>query len=123
MLSRYVLSLLCIVVFASSSLAQDDVMEKIRLLELQIQELKLLKEQQSVTEAKFNDCMKVVSRERFCTCISSNLPLEVGFEKYVHTLLTSRDKLGYTVMTVDQKKVVDATAEVREKCTEKGLFK
>jgi hypothetical protein len=110
--------------FSSSvAFAQDDVMDKIKLLEQQILELKVLKQQQTVTEVKFNHCMKVVARDKFCICVSETLPREVSFEQYVHTLLAAPDKPGYESMTVDQKKSIDATIEVREKCIEKGFFK
>jgi hypothetical protein len=98
-------------------------MEKIRLLEQQIQELKALKQQQAITEVKSEQCMKAVAREKFCGCISQNLPLEVSFEEYVHTLVTPREKLGYDSMTSGQKKLVDAILDAREKCIEKGFFK
>jgi hypothetical protein len=123
MLLRSVLIMLLLSVSVPLAFAQDDVMDKIRLLEQQIQELKALKQQQAVTEIKLDHCMKAVAREKFCTCVSEKLPLEVGFEQYVHTLVTSREKLGYGAMTPEQKKVVDATIETRDKCIEKGFFK
>ncbi len=98
-------------------------MERIRILEQQIQELKVIKGQQAVAAAKYDDCMKAVSREKFCTCIGSSLPPAVGFEQYVHTMVTSRDKLGYDSMPVEQRVLVDATVAAREKCIEKGFFK
>ena len=120
---RSILIILALLLYAVPSSAQDDVMEKIRLLEQQIQELKLLKQQQTVVEIKSDHCMKAVAREKFCGCVSQNLPLEVSFEEYVHTLVTPRERLGYQTMTAEQKKTVDATLEVREKCIEKGFFK
>jgi GTPase Era involved in 16S rRNA processing len=115
--------LFCLTVSASAVYAQDDVMDRIRLLEQQIQELKALKQQQAVTEVKMEHCMNAVARERFCSCVSEGLPREVSFEQYVHTLVTSRENLGYEAMPSEQKKVVDATVAVREKCIEKGFFK
>jgi len=123
MIRRTVISLLCLILSASAACAQDDMMEKIRQLEQQIQELKVLKQQKAVTEIKFDHCMKAVAREKFCRCVSDKLPLEVSFEQYVHTLVTAREKLDYTSMTAEQMKVVDATIEVREQCIEKGFFK
>jgi hypothetical protein len=123
MLLRPAMIMLFLSVSSPLALAQDDVMDKIRLLEQQIQELKALKQQQAVTEIKLDHCMKAVAQKKFCTCVSEKLPLEVGFEQYVHTLVTSRDKLGYGDMTPEQKKIVDATIEVRDKCIEKGFFK
>jgi hypothetical protein len=123
MTRRTVMMLFCLGFSSSVAFAQDDVMVKIKLLEQQILELKALKQQQTVVEVKFNHCMKVVAREKFCNCVSETLPREVSFEQYVHTLLTGREKLGYEAMPVDQKKNIDATIEVREKCIEKGFFK
>lgn len=123
MLRRTVMIVFCMSLTASASFAQDDVMEKIRLLEQQIQELKVLKQQQDAAEVKFEDCMKAISREKFCRCLGNSLPREIGFEQYIHTLVTPREKLGYGALTVEQKKDVDATLEVREKCIERGFFK
>jgi len=123
-MKRHILFIVFCASLASSSVfAQDDLLDKIKLLEQQIQELKILKEQQSITALKFADCMKAIDREKFCSCTSNNLPSEVGFEQYVHTILTPREKLGYDGMNVEQKKVVDATIAVREKCIERGFFK
>jgi len=123
MLRRIVLVLFCLILPVSTAYAQDDVMDKIKRLEQQIQELKALKQQQVVTEVKFGDCMKATAREKFCRCVSNSLPGEVSFEQYVHTLVTSREKLGYESMSQEHKKTVDATLEAREKCIEKGFFK
>ncbi len=122
MLKRSIL-FYCLSLSALPAFAGDDVMEKIRLLEQQIQELKLLKQQQDATDIKTDHCMKAVAREKFCGCVGQNLPREVSFEEYVHTLVTPREKLGYQAMTTEQKKSVDATLDVREKCIEKGFFK
>jgi hypothetical protein len=107
---------------ASVATAQDDLMDKIKQLEIQIQELKTLKEQQSVTEKNVAECMKVVSQEKFCTCVGTNLPRDVSFELYVHTMLTPKELLGYKNLSSEQKQVIDATINTREKCTEKGVF-
>lgn len=123
MIRRAMLMLFYINLSAPAAYAQDDVLEKIRLLEQQIQELKDIKQRQAVTEVKRDQCMKAFSREKFCRCISESLPREVGFEQYVHTLVTSREKLGYESMTAEQKQGVDATVEARDKCVEKGFFK
>jgi len=122
-MQRSLLIFFCLFVSAVPASAQDDMMNKIRMLEQQIQELKLLKEQQAVAVVKFDECMKAVPREKFCSCLKDNLPVEVSFEQYVHTLVTPREKLGYGAMSVEQKMTVDATVAVREACVEKGFFK
>ena len=103
--------------------AADDVMERIRQLEQQIQELKQLKEQQAVSDKKNDDCMKVFGREKFCSCLSTALPRQVSFEQYVHTLVSSPDTLGYATMSTEQRATIDATIAARETCVEKGFFR
>lgn len=103
--------------------AGDDVQERIRLLEQQIQELKTLKAQQEMGKQKADQCLKAVGREKFCTCLGENLPSGVSFEQYIHTMVTSKGELGYGTMPAEQKKIVDAILETREQCVEKGFFK
>jgi len=123
MTQRVLLVALFVSIMTTRAFAQDDLMEKIKLLEQQIQELKLLKEQQNLSAAKAEQCMNVVAREKFCTCVGNNLPREISFEDYVHTLVTSNEALGYAGLTQEQKAAIDATRIVRDKCIEKGFFK
>jgi hypothetical protein len=119
-----VVALFCALFAASPVFAQDDtLLEKIKILEQQIQELKTQKLLHNINVEKTDQCMKAVSREKFCTCVGNSLPRDVSFEQYVHTLVTPKEKLGYTGMTQEQKSVIDTTIDVREKCIEKGFFK
>lgn len=54
----------------SQAASQDEVMEKIRLLEIQIQQLKALKEQQKISAEKEQQCLKPVGDTKFCKCIA-----------------------------------------------------
>jgi hypothetical protein len=123
MTRRIFLVVLCASFASTPAFAQDDLLEKIKRLEQQIQELKVLKEQQNISVAKAEQCMKVVAREKFCTCVGNSLPRDISFEEYVHTLVTSKEALGYAGMTQEQKTVIDATRDVRDTCIEKGFFK
>lgn len=122
MTHRFLIVLFCASFAASPAFAQDDLLEKIKHLEQQIQEIKTQKLLQKISVEKSEQCMKVVAREKFCTCVGNSLPREVSFEQYVHTLVTPKETLGYTGMTQEQKNVIDATIDVREKCVEKGFF-
>ncbi|MBW4056272.1 MAG: hypothetical protein HIU83_12900 [Proteobacteria bacterium] len=122
MTHRLLLLVFCASFAASTAFAQDNLVEKIKQLEQQIQELKTQKLQQKNIAEKTEQCMKVVGREKFCTCVGKNLPQEVSFEQYVHTMITSKEALGYTRMSQEQKNVIDTTVSVREKCIEKGFF-
>ena len=123
MTRRLPLLLLGFLLLAAPLHASDDMQDKIRLLEQQIQELKALKAQQDVGKQKADQCLKAVGRDKFCNCIGVNLPAAVSFEQYVHTMVTSKEELGYSAMPPEQKKMIDATLETREKCVEKSFFK
>jgi hypothetical protein len=123
MIRRLPLLLLGCLLLAAPLHAQDDMQEQIKQLEQQIQELKELKARQDVGKEKAAQCMKAVGRDKFCTCLGENLPAAVSFEQYIHTMVTSKEELGYGAMPPEQKKLVDATQETREKCVEKGFFK
>jgi len=120
---RLLLLLLGYVLFATPLHAQDDMQEKIRLLEQQIQELKTAQARQAVGKLKADHCSRAVGRDKFCTCIGNNLPAAVSFEQYIHTMVTSKEELGYSALLPEEKKMIDATLEAGEKCIEKGFFK
>jgi hypothetical protein len=122
MIRRLLLLMLGYLLLAAPLHAQDDMQEKIKLLEQQIQELKALKARQDVGKQKAEQCLKAVGRDKFCTCIGENLPAAVSFEQYIHTMVTSKGEIGYSSMPPEQKMIIDATLETREKCVEKGFF-
>ena len=123
MIKRVPLLILGCFLLAAPLHAQDGMQEKIRMLEQQIQELKILQAQQAVGRQKAEQCMKAVGRDTFCSCIGDNLPSAVSFEQYIHTMVTPKEDLGYSAMLPEQKKLVDDTLAVREKCVEKGFIK
>lgn len=120
-----VLALLLFPTFTSlgQAASQDDIMERIRLLEIQIQQLKDLKEQQKLAVDKEQQCLKPVGHAKFCKCIAETLPREVSFEQYVHFLVTTKEGLKYDAMTSEARQAVDASIAAREKCVDKGWFK
>ncbi len=111
--SAFVLSSLDLATAAES---KDELLRKIDALE---QQLKELKAQQLASVEKESHCMRAFGREKFCKCIADSLPREVGLEQYVHTVITPKEKLGYDALTPEQKKSVDQTLAVRDKCAEK----
>ena len=101
--------------------SQEELLKKIETLQQQLNELKAL---QKASAEKKSQCMSTVGQEKFCACIAEGLPAEVGFEQYVHTVITPKEALGYGGMTPEQKKGVDQVLAVRDKCAgkEKGGF-
>jgi hypothetical protein len=116
--------LLCLTVPKQSLAAsQDDLVERIKLLEIQIQQLKELKEQQKLSADKEQQCLKAVGDAKFCKCVAEALPREVSFEQYVHFLVTPKEGLEYDAMQPQARQTVDASLAAREKCIDKGWFR
>jgi hypothetical protein len=118
----------CIFVFAALSAlvptfgwtaSEEDIMEKIKILEMQIQELKAMKAQQNKTEEKALQCMTTVGNEKFCACLAQALPAEIGFEQYVHIMVASLDKSGNDRQKPVERGNVVALQASRDKCIQK----
>gem|GEM_PF-4488355 len=104
--------------------SDEEMMEKIKQLEIQIQQLKALKEQQKAASGKERQCLKPFDGEKFCRCIANELPASVTFEQYLKTILAGKDGVDYHSLPDDAKKDADASFAAREKCAEKkGWFK
>lgn len=76
------------------SVQQKEMMEKLRQLEEQIRELKEQKQaSDNQVKIKKEECIKAVGLENFCACLSVELPGEIGFERYIHIVVTPKDRL------------------------------
>lgn len=117
-------SLFMLSLAVSASAAQDnDLLEKIKKLELQIEELKSLKLRQSDIALKEAQCITAIGKSSLCHCVASGLQPNVSFEHYIHYLVNSKETLGYDKMSADNKSEVDNSISVRDNCIEKGIFK
>ena len=97
--------------------SEEEIFEKIKMLEMQIQELKDMKAQQNKTEEKQQHCIKAVGTEKFCTCLAQALPDDTNFEQYIHIMVSSAEEAGR-----EGKKRVETAHAARDKCVQKGLF-
>lgn len=122
MIRRILLLLPCLLLVTAPLFAEDDMSDRIRQLEQQIQELKTLKARQEVGKLKTEQCLKAVAQEKLCTCIGENLPASVTFEQYVHILVSTKNELGYGTLSAEERKTIDTTIATREKCVDRGFF-
>jgi hypothetical protein len=97
--------------------SEEEIFEKIKVLEMQIQELKEMKAQQNKAEEKEQQCIKAVGTVKFCKCLAEALPGDISFEQYVHSMVSSVEEASR-----DGKGHVDAAHAARDKCVQKGLF-
>lgn len=97
--------------------SQEELFEKIKALEMQIQELKEMKAQQNKTEEKQQHCIKAVGMEKFCKCLAEALPGDISFEQYVHVMISSKKESGASAPKGDSQERMDAA---RDTCVPKG---
>ena len=107
----------------SQAASQDELMEKIKLLEVQIQQLKEMREQQKLSVEKEQQCVTAVGEKKFCSCVAAALPVDISFERYVHFVVSTTDELRYDSLKPEERKSIDAARAARDKCVQKGFFK
>jgi hypothetical protein len=96
--------------------SQEELFEKIKLLERQIQELKDMKAEQSKILEKKQHCIRAMGTDKLCACLAEALPGDVSFEQYVHGFVSTAEEPR------EGQGAVDALHVAREKCVQKGLF-
>jgi hypothetical protein len=102
--------------------SQEELLDKIKLLEIQIQQLKELKAQQNKDQEKEQDCIKAVGTEKFCKCLAEALPGDINFEQYVHGMVSSSEELRRDSRKHEGQGSVDAVHTAHDKCVQKGLL-
>ncbi|MFH0783471.1 MAG: hypothetical protein V2B20_16175 [Pseudomonadota bacterium] len=103
----------------SQAASQEELFEKIKALEMQIQELKKMKAQQNQTEEKAQHCIKAVGTEKFCKCLAEELPGDISFEQYVHSMVALPDDLSDSARKRNGKGSVEVLSVARDKCIAK----
>jgi len=71
---------------------------------------------QKMTKEKKLQCMTAIGNETFCECLSQNLPVPINFVQYTAIVTKTKEELGYEKASPDDKKIVDNTRAVRDKC-------
>jgi hypothetical protein len=98
----------------------EEIFEKIKSLEMQIQELKDMKAQQNKTEEKAQHCIRAVGAERFCKCLAEALPVDMSFQQYVHIMVSSSEALPDASGKGVNQRNGDGVSAARDKCMQKG---
>lgn len=96
--------------------SNDELLRKIEQLERQLRELKQV---QKSSGAKMEQCMSATGVKNLCSCLTEKLPADITFEQYVHSVVGTKQELGYDGMSVEQRKLVDAAVAARDACVEK----
>jgi hypothetical protein len=102
--------------------SQEELFEKIKLLEIQIQELKAMKAEQSKAQEKKQHCIRAMGTDKLCACLAEALPGNVSFEQYVHVMVSTPEEPRDDSRKRDGQGAVDALHAARDKCVQKGLF-
>lgn len=61
-------------------------------------------------------CLKAFPDERYCKCLSEELPMALALPKFVAIVSTTKRDLKYSALTSDERKMIDIARSVRETC-------
>ena len=61
-------------------------------------------------------CIKAVGHEKFCTCISENIPTDQEFANYVVAVSKTKDDLKFEQLSEYYQEVIDMARTSRDKC-------
>lgn len=70
----------------------------------------------SSAREKYYKCVKAFGDNKFCKCLSDNLPVVDTFEDYIVIVTSSKDELNYNNRTKEDKEIIDLTYKAREMC-------
>ena len=75
-----------------------------------------------MTRQRSYQCLKVFGHSKFCNCINEKLAVGLSFGGYVQVLASTKEELGYSKFSEENKSLVDNALKVREECvTELGF--
>lgn len=72
-------------------------------------------------EHKRIDCIKAIGHEKFCGCISENMPAEQGFANYVVAVSKTKEELNYNGLSDYYKHSIDLARSARDLCVSEAM--
>ena len=61
-------------------------------------------------------CSAVVAIERYCTCLSTKLPVGLTFQQFVTVLSRTKEENGYSSLGKGSRLTYDAMPKIRDQC-------
>ncbi len=66
-------------------------------------------------------CIKAVGHEKFCDCISENMPADQEFSNYVVAVSKTKNELNFDQLSEYYQQVVDLARASRDKCVKETM--
>lgn len=66
------------------------------------------------------DCLLAFGNEKFCDCLSEELPLPIGFKEYIAIITTNKSELLSKYQDKDSQLMINGTYETRDYCVKKS---
>jgi len=66
-------------------------------------------------------CIKAVGHEKFCDCISENIPADQEFANYVVAVSKTKSELNFDQLSEYYQQVVDLARASRDKCVKETM--
>lgn len=73
-------------------------------------------ELEQVTLQKLESCMSAFADEKFCSCLSSGLPIGITFDGYIQAVTRTKAEIGYNDLSENEKTLIDMARSVRDQC-------
>ncbi len=103
--------------FAQEKQMPIDKVDQIQNMDDLINKLDNLKNMtESIAKEKYYKCVKAFGNNKFCKCLSDNLPVITTFEDYIVIVTSRKDELNYSNRNKEEKEIIDLTYKAREKC-------
>lgn len=75
-----------------------------------------------MAKATKTQCLTATASQKFCDCLSNNLPVVINFVQYVAIVNQTKQELKYDKQTKEDKDIIDNTRRARDVCTaERGV--
>lgn len=117
-----IVSIVAIFLFPLISCAQEkqlpvDKVDQLQKLDDVINKLDQLKNlTDSLAKEKYYKCVKAFGDNKFCKCLSDNMPIVNTFEDYIVIVTSTKDELNYNNRDKKEKELIDLTYKAREMC-------
>ena len=105
----YVLLFAAQLIIPSNLLAGGDLLDQLKVLELQAGELSIRKEA---------DCFKAIGNRAFCSCVRQKSPVVLSFLEHIAVLTATNAKVLPDLTDGEYRKMMEAASVARKECAE-----
>jgi len=116
-LMRKIIAAFLVLVASSASAQKLEDQERLNLFDKAIGALDDLKAiTNKMSNAKRTQCLTAIANQKFCDCLTTNLPVVIDFVQYVGLVTQTKEELEYDKQSKEDKAIIDNTRKARDMC-------